>query len=117
MRMVEDRRRAAGLLAPRQGCLIPVVLRGDVAALPADIRGHVHCCDFSWFTTAEPRIGKKREYVGKIEAIAKFIDELRRSCDDRYDCSTAVMPTADRADHWKPAAPAKAPQPLREGDR
>jgi hypothetical protein len=118
MQQVEDRRREAGFLARTHGCLIPVVLRGDIAELPDAIKGRVHSCDFSKFTTATRRIGRQREFARQIDEIAKFINELRRSCaSDAHDCASAAMPTAAQADRWKPAVPTKPMLPLREAGR
>ena len=75
MQTVERRRRAAGVLARQHGCLVPVMLRGDVAELPADIKGHVHCADFSRFSTATRRLNRHREFANKIDEIARFIDD------------------------------------------
>lgn len=120
MRQVEDRRRAAlGSAARHQGFVIPVILRGDIADLPTKIKGHVHCCDFSGFTTAARRLARTGECVRKIDDIAKFIYELQKSwAQEIHDCSTFVLPTSQEADEWKPSPTSTAsPQPLREAGR
>ena len=98
--------------------VIPVILRGEIADLPTQIKGHVHCCNFSGFNTAARRLARQRECVRKIDDIAKFIYELQRSCGQEiHDCSTFSLPTADEANEWKSSRTVTSPQPLREAGR
>lgn len=88
------------------------------AELPAIVHGHVHCGDFSQFSTASERLSSNQLFVDRVEAIARFIYELKRSCvDDPHDCTTTVMPDAAVAERWRPPSPARAPLPLQEPGR
>lgn len=63
---------------PKQGFIIPVILRGDRAELPARIASHIHYVDFTNFTTASLEIMKDAQAVSQVERIAKVIAGLRR---------------------------------------
>ena len=121
MKRVEgERRRILGPAAPRHhGYIIPVVLRGEVKDLPPAIKGHVHCCDFSGFTTADIRLARQRRCMKEIEKIAKFVHELHRDVESMtLDCSTFTLPPASESSSWQPPAPSNSnPQPLREAGR
>jgi hypothetical protein len=109
-RLEKDRLALLGANGNGRGLIIPILLRGKVKDLPEEIRNHIHCCDFSKFTTATGDISKDPDYVAQIESIASYIDELRKDfaaldqgiCDD---CHTFRLPDPDTVTPWEPRTP------------
>jgi TIR domain len=117
MRTLEkDRIPLLGATGNGRGLIIPILLRGKLEDLPEEIRNHIHCCDFSKFTTATGDISRDPEYVARIERIASYIDELRKDfaalnqniCDD---CHTFRLPDLDSITPWQPDGPKPPPFP------
>jgi hypothetical protein len=117
MRSLEkDRLSLLGATRNSRGLIIPILLRGKVEDLPEEIRNHIHCCDFSKFTTATVDISKDPYYVAQIERIAVYIDELRKDfaklnkniCDD---CHTFRLPDPSTITPWQPGGSKPPPFP------
>ena len=121
MQLADRRRRRSlgGAPAGHHGCVIPIVLRGNIGDLPDTIKGHVHCGDFSRFTTADRHLSYQKSFVTKIDDIAKYVYELYRNVGHvAIDCSQFSLPTSKQANRWKPpVAVNSSPQPLREPGR
>jgi hypothetical protein len=106
---LEERRYTMlGLSNPELGMIIPVLFRGHKGQLPHSIRGHIHCLDFSRFTTASAAISRNSVYISGIEEIATFIWELhqqyqKEGLDLTSDCSDFVLPPPE------PGQPLPAP--------
>jgi hypothetical protein len=116
MSLLESRRRAAwtGKLQPKQGMIIPVILRGRDNALPEALRSQIQYLDFRGFTTASPRILRNRTYTAQIDELAEYmhgIFELGRELRD--DCSKFRMPDPPAESPFAP--PAQQPFPGRTG--
>jgi hypothetical protein len=107
MRVLEKQRLPLlGANGNGRGLIIPILLRGKVEDLPKEIRDHIHCCDFSKFTTATGDISKDDEYVARIERIASYIDELRRDFtaldeDICGSCNSFRLPDASTVIRWQ----------------
>jgi hypothetical protein len=117
MRSLErDRLSLLGTTRNGRGLIIPILLRGKLDELPEEIRNHIHCCDFSKFTTATGDISKDPEYVARIERIASYIAELRKDfaalntniCDD---CHTFRLPDPDTITPWQTGGSKPPPFP------
>lgn len=90
---------------PELGMIIPVILRGRRDDLPAVIRNHIHCLDFTRYTTANQPIWRNHEFMRHIERIAEYIDGLYRTFErtgfDRHlDCAGFKLPV-DIKDLWR----------------
>jgi hypothetical protein len=106
-----------------RGLIIPIILRGEITDLPPAIKDHIHCADFSKFTTAYPPLATTDKFVQDIERIARFIYEMRKQFRRRLlnpsrDCSRFVLPGEAETNAWMPWEESPAdPQPLREAGR
>lgn len=110
MKLVEQERRALlGSAWPQEyGMIIPIIFRGDPDKLPEDIRAYRHYCDFTRFTTADPRISKNKKYVEKIEKIAEAIAEsysslTKANIDLCGSCDNFRLPSEDEVRQRWPA--------------
>jgi hypothetical protein len=120
MRQVEaERRKLLGKAASQHSYVIPVVFRGALDDLPPALKGHVHCCDFSGFTTAAPRLAVQPDAMGQIERIAQYVREVYVSMRHAGpDCSKFVLPSSKTSGHWQQFASRDAsPLPLRKAGR
>ncbi len=103
MRRVEaERFRRLGGAPANRGLIIPILFRGEGADLPEPIRRHRHYCDFGGFTTARSdKLLRNRDFIEKIEAIARFVAALHKSLADASmaadECDQFRLPTSNEA--------------------
>ena len=107
-----------GAFPPEFGLIIPILLRGKAEELPPRIRGHIHFCDFSKFTTASVEMTRHQEFVDKIEQIARYIYDVyesfqRAGWDPCSQCTSFRLPDEQKVQPWRTPVPAAFP--LREG--
>lgn len=92
--------------------IIPIIFRGDLEDLPEVIKAYRHYCDFTRFTTADPRISKNRKYVDEIGKIAKVIYEnftvferaKKANMDLCGSCDSFSLPPIDKIPSWRPSS-------------
>jgi hypothetical protein len=119
MQLLEARRFKAmeDSVSSQCGLIIPILFRGKAEDLPPRIRGHIHFCDFSKFTTASTKMTRHKEFVGKIEQIARYVYDLyenfqRHGVDPCSQCLSFRLPDETEVQPWR--APL-LPFPMREG--
>jgi len=124
-RLEEQRFQTMGaMMRHGEGLIIPIILRGKRQDLPPEIRDHVHCCDFSRYSTAiAPRLSQNPDFQPEIDRIAEFIYGLYRrfqAAGDKIqlDCGAFSLPDAQEAQALFPLdLPDASPRPFQESDR
>lgn len=113
MEILEGKR--LGAQPSNEGLIIPIILRGKVEDLPPKLKDHIHCADFSYYTTASKEISKDEESVEKIRVIAEYIKAQRDRLKDAVcdDCNTFQLPDDSKVT-WKKATTVSTPDfPMR----
>ncbi|MEK6304633.1 MAG: toll/interleukin-1 receptor domain-containing protein [Acidobacteriota bacterium] len=82
------------------GMIIPIFFRGRRAELPPRIRDHMHFCDFSRYSLADPQILTNPSYDDDIRRIAEYIYEFYNHLDPWQqdlcgDCNSYEVPSED----------------------
>jgi hypothetical protein len=88
------------------GMIFPIILRGDKADLPPNIKDRIQYCDFSKFTTASQHIKKNSRYVRDIEKIAITISEYNKAfkelnIDPCCGCESFSLPSEEDIELWE----------------
>jgi TIR domain len=124
MKRIEDERfTRMGRAAPNdRGLIVPILLRGTRSELPESISGHIHYSDFHTFSPADRRIVRTRQFSTRIDDIARFIFDLRKSfvrvaATDAVDCTNAALPATHETARWVPDHLVADPMPFREAER
>lgn len=93
-----QRRHALGSQIDRRtAMIIPILLRGRLSELPANLSEAVHCLKFNGFTTATGDILRNQTYISKITDIAAYINEIYRLGTQLggTNCADFVIPPLD----------------------
>jgi hypothetical protein len=89
-----------------KGLIIPIILRGRREDLPPHLREHIHCLDFSPYTTSNQSILRNWAYMSQIERVAQYIHDLYCMVEgadiiDQMDCEAFELPTGPLDELWR----------------
>lgn len=84
-------------LDPREGMIIPIILRGKREQLPDGLSDQVHCLEFSRFSTASSEILRHESFMEQITERAHFIEKIFGLGNGlSRDCGQFSIPELDR---------------------
>lgn len=80
----------------RVSMIIPIILRGSLDELPAELNKAVHCLRFNAFTTAEADILRNPSYIAEIAEVSSYIHGIYRLGEElNCDCAEFAIPSLD----------------------